>query len=107
MQQGTIRAKLQKLKFAFDKYLTFAKDLIDRNHIIMELSKYIEAIKAALAGKLGFPGVATVEAFMSSEGNLHGGNVAIDGKNFSLGKLFAPAPVTSDGVRVRFNISVS
>jgi hypothetical protein len=72
----------------------------------MELSKYIEALKAALAEKLNFPAEATVDAFMSSEGNLHGGSVAIDGEKFNLGKLFSQGSA-SDGVHVRFNIKVA
>ena len=64
----------------------------------MELSKYIEALRSALAEKLNIPAVATVDAYMTSEGNLHGGSVAIDGKKFNLGSLFSSKQTDADGV---------
>ena len=73
----------------------------------MELSKYIEALTSALAEKLNFPATATVDAVMSSEGTLHGGSVAIDGKKFNLGNLFAQNNPSLEGVNVRFNINVA
>ncbi|MDF1756076.1 MAG: hypothetical protein P1U89_25035 [Verrucomicrobiales bacterium] len=73
----------------------------------MELSKYIEALTKALAEKLNFPAVATVDAYMSSEGTLHGGSVAIDGQKFNLGNLFSQNSAEANGVRVRFNINVA
>ena len=72
----------------------------------MELSKYIETIKSALAEKLS-SGIATVDAVMSSEGTLHGGSVAVDGKPFQLGNFFPTTGLAAEGVKVRFNISVA
>lgn len=71
----------------------------------MELSKYIEAIKAALNEKL-MTGIATVDAIMTSEGNLHGGCVAINGQQVSLGNRL-PIANLDDGVRVRFSINLA
>lgn len=70
----------------------------------MELSKYIEAITNALSKKLS-SGIATVDAFMSPEGHLHGGTVAVDGKPFRVRDL--PCGDEAQSVRVRFSISLA
>lgn len=71
----------------------------------MELSKYIEAIKNALAEKIS-SGIATVDAVMTSEGTLHGAYVAVDGQQLNMGNLF-PAANLDEGVKVRFSIKVA
>ena len=70
----------------------------------MELSNYIETITVALSKKVT-SGVATVDAFISPEGTLHGGSVAVDGKQLSLGDM--PCGDEATSVRVRFSIKVA
>lgn len=68
----------------------------------MELSKYIEAIKSALVNKIS-SGIATVDAIMTPEGNIQGGHVAVNGKDFNLGNLF-PIASRDEGIHIRFSI---